>query len=222
MAAALERSRRIIPGEATFRGLVMILQRDHEPLDGAQRQQGGGQNERHPQQRVNPIRRRIQDFHRQSRTSDDEPGEKHDEKSRCIRGIGERKIEATPLAGRAQGEKALKQSTVAAAGQRPTRPAMIGDGGTSAWDIERHLLRKSLNWKWALVAQFSSWCRTLFAPGCAANALARTADPNGPRRAPHFPHRPPRRRCRKTGTAKPRQRNASTKQQIRTRDAAWA
>src|SRR5205823_8169220 len=69
-------SRRIAAGKTALRRLVMILQRDQESLERAQRYECRQEYQRAPQQRVNPVRRRIKDFHHQCRPGDNKAGKK--------------------------------------------------------------------------------------------------------------------------------------------------
>src|SRR5205823_1845875 len=108
-------SRRIAAGKTALRRLVMILQRDQESLERAQRYECRQEYQRAPQQRVNPVRRRIKDFHHQCRPGDNKAGKKHHEKSRSVGGVGKGEIEAALLATRTQRKKPSEQTALAAA-----------------------------------------------------------------------------------------------------------
>src|SRR5258706_13752881 len=89
-------SRSIATGKAALRRLVVILQRDQKSLERTQRCERRQENQRAPQQRVNPVRRGIKDFHRQCRSGGNEAGKKHHEKSPSIGGIRKTRNQDAP------------------------------------------------------------------------------------------------------------------------------
>ena len=93
-AVSARSSRCFAAMEAALLGLVMVLQRDQEPFDGTQWQHRRDQDQRPPQQRMNPVWRRVEDLHGQGRAGNNEPGKEHDEKCRPVGRIDKRKVEA--------------------------------------------------------------------------------------------------------------------------------
>src|SRR5262249_46964331 len=75
---------------------------------------------------MHPIWRCINDFHRQGRAGDDEPGKEHDEKRRPIGRVSKRKIETAMLTARAQGKKPLEQAALAATRTAPQKSGHDG------------------------------------------------------------------------------------------------
>ena len=75
--------------EAAFRGLVMVLQRDHQSLHRPQRSERDDEDQRQPQHGVNPVGRLIEYLGHQRGADHDGAGEKHDEHGRSVAGVGE-------------------------------------------------------------------------------------------------------------------------------------
>src|SRR5260370_33129868 len=90
-------SRSIATGKAALRRLVVILQRDQKSLERTQRCERRQENQRAPQQRVNPVWRGIKDFHPQCPPGDKEAGKKNHEKSPSAAGHSNTKNSAHPL-----------------------------------------------------------------------------------------------------------------------------
>src|SRR5262249_37426038 len=101
--------------ESTLGSFVVVLQGDEQPLEGTQRQQRRHQDQRSPQQCVNPVRRLIEDLHRQGRAGDNKAGQEHDEERRRVCRIDKGIVEAALLAAWAQRKKTLEQPALAAA-----------------------------------------------------------------------------------------------------------
>src|SRR5579862_714629 len=118
MSAATSRPQSLHASAAAkflFRGLVMVLKRDHQPLHRAQWTERDDQDQRQPQHRMDPIGWMIERLNDQGCANYDEAGEKHDEDGRSITGIGETIIESARVAARPQLQKALKQLALPAA-----------------------------------------------------------------------------------------------------------
>ena len=101
--------------EALLRGLVMVLQRDHQPLHRPQWSKRDDQDQRQPQHRVDPVWRVIHRLGDQGGPDHDEAGQKHDEHGRPVTGIDEAIVEPADLAPRPQRQESLEQFALGAA-----------------------------------------------------------------------------------------------------------
>jgi hypothetical protein len=102
-------------GRTPFACLVVILERDHEALERAQRREPGDEDERPPEHRVYPVRRLIEELNGECGARDDEARDEHGKERGRVRRIGEGEIEAAAAAVRREFQKAGKQFALAAA-----------------------------------------------------------------------------------------------------------
>lgn len=100
--------------EAPLSGLVIILQRNHQAFHRPQQSERDNQDQRKPQNGVDPIWRVVNGFRDQGRADDDKSGQKHDENGRPIAGIGKAIVEPAKFAAGTQGQKSRKQLSPAA------------------------------------------------------------------------------------------------------------
>src|ERR1700734_3909926 len=109
----------------------MELQRNQKGLHRTQRQQRGGQNQRQPEQGMQPERRLILYFHNQRAGHNDRARQHNDEDGGTIAGIDERIVQSADRASRRQRQKARKQFPAAAARTFAGQPAQraLQDGG---------------------------------------------------------------------------------------------
>jgi hypothetical protein len=110
-------------GRAPLACLVVILERDHEALERAQRGESGDEDERSPERRVHPIRRRVEDLDGERTARDDEARDEHGEERGRVRRIGEGEIEPAAAAARREFQKAGKQLALAAARAAALQPS---------------------------------------------------------------------------------------------------
>src|SRR5437588_10688685 len=85
---------------------VVILERDHEALERAQRREPGDEDERPPEHRVYPVRRLIEELNGECGARDDEARDEHGKERGRVRRIGEGEIEAAAAAVRRESQKA--------------------------------------------------------------------------------------------------------------------
>ena len=191
----------------------MVLQRDHQAFHRPQRPKRNDEDQRQPQHRMDPIGRVVQDLGNQRGSDHDEAGEKHDEDGRPVARIGEVVVETANVAARPQGQEPLKQLALTAtrAGARQSRA---------------HRSRKRLDYllshdhdvvfRWSPHKRGPTLCPRIRSfrvrKKCAEIASGAT------RRLALGPTH----RCRRTGTARPRRRSASTRRRIRNPDAGSA
>jgi hypothetical protein len=114
-------------GRTPFACLVVILERDHEALERAQRREPGDEDERPPEHRVYPVRRLIEELNGECGARDDEARDEHGKERGRVRRIGEGEIESAPAAARREFQKAGKQLALAAARAPAFKPGE--DGG---------------------------------------------------------------------------------------------
>src|SRR6188472_1499644 len=161
--------------EAAFLGLVMVLQRDQEPFDGTQWQHRRDQDERPPQERMNPVRRRVENFDGQGRARNNKPGKEHDEKSRPVGRIDEEKVKAAGLAPWTQSEKPLKQAALAAARTTSQEPGHDGRWRSVGGLGHIQPICNAVTAKWRVARRFSRADHTISKwppPGLTAEARA--------------------------------------------------
>src|SRR5207248_1753578 len=94
---------------------VMILQRDEDALEQAQRAQRHDQDQRRPKQGVQPERRLIRELDDQRRRDDDEAADEDREYGGAVARIGERIIEPANLTARPELQETAEQLAVPAA-----------------------------------------------------------------------------------------------------------
>ncbi len=92
----------------------MILERNHEALERAQRREPGEEDEWPPERRVHPVGWGIDDLGGERRARNDEPRDEHRKERGRIRRIGEGEVEPAAAAARRQFQKAGKQLALAA------------------------------------------------------------------------------------------------------------
>src|SRR5215471_3868724 len=85
--------RGVSAGKTTLGGLVMVLQRNQDALEGAQRQQCCHDDQRQPQRRVYPERPTVKDLDCERRKDHDESGDEHRKEGRSVSRICERIVE---------------------------------------------------------------------------------------------------------------------------------
>src|SRR5215467_3110711 len=115
--------RGVSAGKTTLGGLVMVLKRNQDALEGAQRQQCCNDDQRQPQRRVHPERRTVDDLDCERRKDHDKSGDEHRKEGRSVSRIRERIVEPAPVAPRREREEPLKQLAVAAARAATAYPA---------------------------------------------------------------------------------------------------
>src|SRR5271168_2608608 len=190
--------------QPTGRRVVLELQGDQYALERSQHSEADDQRKRNEHDHENPDRRLPSHIDDQGEPDHEEARDQRDEYRRPVAGIGEAEIEPADLAFRRNGQKAVKQpafaATRASAGEaRRYR----GNRGVTAF-LDAHAGDSSL----------APRPREKVHGG--GSALSRQPRPRSGR------PRNPRHRCRRTGTATPRRRNASTRPRIRSPDAVAA
>ena len=88
---------------------MIILERSHQSLHRPQRSKRENQDQRQPQDGVDPIRRMINCLRDQGGADNDEAGRKHDEGRGPVAGIGKAVVEPADVAAREQRQEARKQ-----------------------------------------------------------------------------------------------------------------
>src|SRR5262245_26503385 len=111
----------------------MILQRDQQTFEQAQRRKRHDQNQRQPQQRVQPIRRLKEHLGDQGGENDDTATDQDDEDRRPVARICKAVVKPAALAGRTQRQEALEKMPFAAARATPAQAA-----------ADRQILRRCL------------------------------------------------------------------------------
>ena len=114
---------------ASFLGLVVVLQRDHDALEGPHQGEAQDGRQREPMTRWSQIGGSKVNSTQSARATTTMPDDRHDEEGRAVARCRRRLVEAAGLAGRAQRQEALEQMALAAAGAAPFRPATTGEEG---------------------------------------------------------------------------------------------
>src|SRR5215475_3537477 len=126
--------------ETPLRRLVVILQRNQHTLDQAQWRECHEQNQRQPQNGVDPIGRLVCDFGHQRRKHNNESSDENYKHRRPVACVSEAIVETAMRTRWSQREKSLKQLALPATRTQAAQPAAnwqsvcrcrIGHGATS-------------------------------------------------------------------------------------------